>query len=55
MVLKNADHLKKREICILVLQNPEYIIILKRSEEKNTENKWKTMSVKHDKEVHFIP
>lgn len=28
---------------------------LKDQKEKNTESKWKTMSVKHDKEVHFIP
>lgn len=32
--LKNAEHFKEREIYALVLQNSEYIIILKRSEEQ---------------------
>lgn len=55
MVLENAEHFKGREICALVLQNSEYIIIFKRSKIKNTETKWKTVSVKRDKEVHFTP
>lgn len=54
--LKNAEHFKEREIYALVLQNSEYIIILKRSEEQQQKNpKWKTVSVKHDEEVSFIP
>lgn len=37
MVLKNAEHFKERDICALVLQNSEYIIILKRSEGKKVQ------------------
>jgi len=36
--LKNAEHFKEREIYALVLQNSEYIIILKRSEEQQQKN-----------------
>lgn len=34
--LKNAEHFKEREIYALVLQNSEYIIILKRSKGTTT-------------------
>lgn len=44
MVLKSAEHFKEREVSALILQNSEYIIISKRSEEtkiqKLNEKQW---------------